>query len=118
MEREEWATIRGELLENEKNKENLDIIQKCVFVRTFFRRILPWNSTTFYFHTTSPSQMISLDKNSPKNSDEFAFLTAAASSDRWYDKIFGLLIFENSKISCLLEHTPCDAPTIASWVRT
>jgi len=45
-----------------------------------------------------------------------SYYTAAGCQDRWYDKIFGLIIFRNGKISGVLEHTPCDAPIILAWV--
>lgn len=36
--------------------------------------------------------------------------------DRWYDKAYALLVYENSKTASLLEHTPCDAPIIGGVV--
>eukprot|EP01125_Pyxidicula_operculata_P014200 TRINITY_DN4724_c0_g1_i1.p1 TRINITY_DN4724_c0_g1~~TRINITY_DN4724_c0_g1_i1.p1 ORF type:complete len:335 (-),score=73.43 TRINITY_DN4724_c0_g1_i1:1093-2097(-) len=90
--RDEWATIREEMYRDPTNKKIFDEIERAVFV-------------------------ISLDSKSPRNADDFAFETATGTRDRWYDKIVNFIFFENSKVSVLLEHTPCDAPTIGMWVR-
>jgi hypothetical protein len=47
---------------------------------------------------------------------ELCTLTAACGVDRWFDKIYGLIIFKNSEVSAILEHTPCDAPMIVNMV--
>uniref|UniRef100_A0A6B2L0J9 Choline/carnitine acyltransferase domain-containing protein n=1 Tax=Arcella intermedia TaxID=1963864 RepID=A0A6B2L0J9_9EUKA len=89
--REDWADIRNQLEKDPQNANLLSLIQKSVLV-------------------------VSLDNNSPNCYNEQMYYTSAGIQDRWYDKITDFLVFENSKISVLLEHTPCDAPTVTYWV--
>lgn len=75
-------------------------------------------------------QVVALDDTSPSGYDELTRHSAASARDRWcvrcaavllsfdrYDKIFCLIVYANSEIAINLEHTPCDAPAIASMVR-
>eukprot|EP01126_Amoeba_proteus_P053179 TRINITY_DN646_c2_g1_i2.p1 TRINITY_DN646_c2_g1~~TRINITY_DN646_c2_g1_i2.p1 ORF type:complete len:453 (-),score=85.44 TRINITY_DN646_c2_g1_i2:94-1452(-) len=90
LDRESWADIRASLRRDQVNREIMEEIEKCFIV-------------------------LVLDSHSPANPHALMALTAASGIDRWYDKIFNLIVYENSKVAALLEHTPCDAPIITSW---
>jgi carnitine O-acetyltransferase len=99
--RDEWAMWKEQLIRlSPQNRDNLDAIDRSLFV-------------------------LSLDEECPADSDAAGKLCLAGNAgNRWWDKIFNLIVFRNGRGGLLGEHTPIDAPTagmmadhITAWIQ-
>jgi len=84
-----WAKYRQKLLELDPiNERNFIDLNECMI-------------------------LCALDSRSPRDDDEAGYLTAADPSNRYWDNITQLIVFNNGKVGCVGEHSPTDAPYIA-----
>lgn len=89
MERPAWFEAKSALLREPGNAENFELIDTALLV-------------------------LSLDERRPVGYDEVTRLTAASGINRWYDKVFVAIVYDNAEIAINLEHTPCDAPAMCA----
>jgi hypothetical protein len=87
MERPAWFEARRALLGDAANAEWLALLDTAVLV-------------------------LALDERRPVGYDEMTRLAAASGINRWYDKVFVAIVYDNAEIAINLEHTPCDAPAM------
>ena len=90
MERDEWASERERLLQNTINRASLSAIEGALFC-------------------------LALDDKCPNSKEEVARLCHGGDgTNRWFDKSFTIVVFENGRGGINAEHTPVDAMTIVS----
>ena len=88
--RDEWARERTRLLEDSTSAKSLAAVEAALFV-------------------------VALDHACPATKEEAGQLCLGGSGrDRWYDKSFTVVIFDNGRGGLNAEHTPVDAMTIVS----
>ncbi|TMW67940.1 hypothetical protein Poli38472_007612 [Pythium oligandrum] len=94
LNRDEWAQARSELLEFDGyNKDNLEKIQRSLFA-------------------------ICLEDSSPTNPSDLVKASSAANcGNRWYDKSFQYVIFQNGMVGANMEHANADATILQSMFR-
>ncbi|GLD95982.1 hypothetical protein PINS_up004660 [Pythium insidiosum] len=94
LNRDEWAAARQELIDADGyNKEILETIQRSLFA-------------------------ICLDEKTPTNPSDLVKACAAWScGNRWYDKSFQYVIFQNGMVGANMEHANADATILQSMYR-
>jgi len=91
LNRDEWAAEHTQLLASKTNAASLKIVEEALFC-------------------------VALDDRSPNTKEEAAniALKGMDGRNRWFDKSFTVICFENGRGGLNAEHTPVDAMTIVS----
>lgn len=90
MDRDDWAAQRVLLLTNPKNASNLKLVETALFC-------------------------VSFDRAMPGTKEEAARLIHGGTGrNKWFDKSFNSVIFDNGLGGLNAEHTPVDAMTLVS----
>ncbi|KAL1525325.1 hypothetical protein AB1Y20_020186 [Prymnesium parvum] len=90
MNRDEWAAERATLLSDRTNAASLELVEGALFC-------------------------ISFDRGAPVTKEDAArMIHGGAGRDKWFDKSFNSVIFENGRGGMNAEHTPIDAMTVVS----
>eukprot|EP01121_Diplochlamys_sp_Union-15-3_P016098 TRINITY_DN5417_c0_g1_i1.p1 TRINITY_DN5417_c0_g1~~TRINITY_DN5417_c0_g1_i1.p1 ORF type:complete len:515 (+),score=95.52 TRINITY_DN5417_c0_g1_i1:281-1825(+) len=88
-ERPHWAKARAMLLEKDVNKTIMNTIQQALFI-------------------------LCLDDDEPKGDEETSQLCFHSNAhNRFYDKVFQIIVFKNGRAGFNGEHSPMDAPAMA-----
>ena len=91
--RDEWAAQRGLLLADPTNAASLRLVESALFC-------------------------VSFESGAPATKEECAQTILCGGRNKWFDKSFTVVIFENGRGGLNAEHTPVDAMTVVSSTRT
>jgi len=87
-----WAKAQQKLKQNPHNRKIFETIEKALLV-------------------------VCLEDSSPSGVDDFGCIVAAGdASNRYFDKVLQVIIFQNGRVGLNGEHTPFDALTIGSMI--